>query len=152
MYLVKGLLAWVSMSNLPRTPVSGSRLKPIWTTTVSFTLANVHHATGEETDPPAQPTTTAFRYICQVATQEQTVTVPNRQRTLNELPTELRRGDFVDKAPTEHASRRPDVQKKKRVREVYPTVQKLCRNPFFFNFLAKKAEFGRVYKPKQEFR
>ncbi len=26
----------------------------------------------------------------------------------------------------------------------YPTVQKLCRNPFFFNFLAEKSEFGRV--------
>ncbi len=35
---------------------------------------------------------------------------------------------------------------------LYPTVQKLCRNSFFFNFLAKKTEFGRVYKPKQEFR
>ena len=27
---------------------------------------------------------------------------------------------------------------------MYPTVQKLCRNSFFFNFLAEKAEFGRV--------
>ncbi len=33
-----------------------------------------------------------------------------------------------------------------------PHSSKIMSQLFFFNFLAKKTEFGRVYKPKQEFR
>ena len=49
--------------------------------------------------------------------------IPYQQRTLNRLPTELWRKNFVTKAPTEHAARRQACK------NVYPTCA--CSSPSF---------------------
>ena len=51
---------------------------------------------------------------------------PNQQHTPNKVPTELRRRNFVTKPPTEHANRRPNVQKTCAQRVRIPTEPPFC--------------------------
>ena len=75
---------------------------------------------------------------------------PNQQRTRNELPTELRRRRFVNKAPTGHTNRRKTCEKRVCNVYIFRPSSHFCTPPLVVGKGGTSHMLSQVSSPKRE--